>query len=309
MNWKQRAGVACAIAALCLVATAAFDGYSFVLQFASGGSNVGTATNYANLNCGSGMSCSMSGSTFQMTATGSGGSVNGPGSSTTNDVATYGDTTGKNLVDSGTSILNGTVTTGGTAGSGVYTAKGTTSGSVSWACNPTTTCTSYQTSATVNIGKLGQINSVATAGSTGLAAVRAAPSVVTIGSGTSISATSLCGTAVCGAGLYKIHAYLEITTACTTTGTYFVSITYTDDVASKTAVMPLQGTGTTFTSGSTSAALTDSLDLSSTSHYAEGDLTVYTTGSAAIQYSTTAGACGTGGPMVGKMYLSTTSEN
>jgi hypothetical protein len=44
----------------------------FILQFFNGSSNLGTATSYAALKCSTGMSCSFSGSTFTMTATGGG---------------------------------------------------------------------------------------------------------------------------------------------------------------------------------------------------------------------------------------------
>jgi len=124
---------------------------------------------------------------------------------------------------------------------------------------------------------------------------------VTTGSGASIGATSLCTITNCPAGTYQISAYLDVTTACTATGTYFVSLIYTDDAASKTIVMPLQGTGTTTTFGP--SAITSSLGLASTTNFATGSVVLRSTGAAAIQYSTTAGACGTGGPMVGKMFL------
>ena len=126
---------------------------------------------------------------------------------------------------------------------------------------------------------------------------------VTIGSGTSIGTTTLCSSGNCPAGVYKLSAYIDVTTACTTTGTYFASVTYTDDVGSKTIVLPLAGTGTTLTLLGP-AAFTDSISLASTSNFAQGDFTFRSSGAAAISYSTTAGACGTGGPAVGKMYLS-----
>lgn len=124
---------------------------------------------------------------------------------------------------------------------------------------------------------------------------------VVIGSGTSIPSTTLCSAANCPAGTYKIHTYLDVTTACSTTGSYFVTVTYTDDAGSKSIVMPLIGTGTTLTLGP--SPITDSLSLSSTANFAEGDLELRSTGSAAITYTTTAGACGTGGPAIGNMYL------
>jgi hypothetical protein len=127
---------------------------------------------------------------------------------------------------------------------------------------------------------------------------------VTISSATSIGTTTLCSTANCPAGTYQINGYLDVTTACTATGGYFVSITYTDDAGLKTVVMPLIGTGVT-ASLLTATGISSSLALSSTSNFAQGDLFIRSTGSAAISYSTTASACGTGGPAAGKLYLST----
>jgi trimeric autotransporter adhesin len=136
-------------------------------------------------------------------------------------------------------------------------------------------------------------NSIATAGS-GVAALRAAPAAIVTGSGTSIGSTSLCAAAVCPAGMYTISVYLEVTTACTTTGTYQVNIIYTDDQGSKTIVAPLVGTG----------VVSSVLGLAATANYGQATFPIYSTGGASINYSTTAGACGSGGPMVGKMYIS-----
>ena len=127
--------------------------------------------------------------------------------------------------------------------------------------------------------------------------------IVTISSATSIGTTTLCSTGNCPAGTYQINGYIDVTSACTATGSYFVSITYTDDAGSKTTVMPLIGTGTT-ASILTAAGISSSLALSSTSNFAQGDLVIRSTGAAAISYTTTAGACGTGGPAAGKLYLS-----
>jgi hypothetical protein len=128
-------------------------------------------------------------------------------------------------------------------------------------------------------------------------------STVTISSATSIGSTTLCSAANCPVGTYQINGYLDVTTACTATGSYFVSITYTDDAGSKTTVMPLIGTGIT-ASLLTATGISSSLALSSTSNFGEGDLIVRSTGAAAITYTTTAGACGTGGPAAGQLYLS-----
>jgi hypothetical protein len=127
--------------------------------------------------------------------------------------------------------------------------------------------------------------------------------VVTISSATPIGPTPLCSTTNCPAGTYQINGYLDVTTACSTTGGYFVSITYTDDAGSKTVVMPLIGTGVT-ASLLTATGISSSLALSSTSNFAQGDLFVRSTGTSPITYTTTASACATGGPAAGKLYLS-----
>jgi hypothetical protein len=116
-----------------------------------------------------------------------------------------------------------------------------------------------------------------------------------IGSGTSISSTSLCSTGNCPAGNYQVNVYEEVTTACTTTGTYVTSLIYTDDQGTKTATFPIDGTGVTFASGT--------LALSSTANYATGQFFIHSTGAGSINYSTTAGACATGGPAIGKGYI------
>ena len=119
---------------------------------------------------------------------------------------------------------------------------------------------------------------------------------VTTGSGTSIGSTSLCSTANCPAGTYRLNAYIDITTACGTSGTYTVSVVYTDDQGSKTFVLPLTGTG--------SVPATGVLTTTSTSNWGEASIVLRSTGAASINYLTTATACGSAGPMVGKLYLS-----
>lgn len=122
---------------------------------------------------------------------------------------------------------------------------------------------------------------------------------VTIGSGTSIGLTSLCSTTFCPVGTYSLTAYVDITTACGTSGTYTVLLTWTDDAGSKSAfTVPLTGTGTA------SGVLTTT----TTANWGSATMPIRTTGAAAIQYSTTAVACGSAGPMVGKMYLSMTPQ-
>ena len=130
---------------------------------------------------------------------------------------------------------------------------------------------------------------------------------VTISSATSVGSTSLCSNTNCPAGTYQVNAYLDVTTACGSTGTYYVSLIYTDDVGSKTIVMPLEGTGTTTSFGP--SAMTSSTSLASTNNFAQGVFQLRSSGSTSINYSTTASACGSGGPAAGKLYLSVTRKS
>src|ERR1019366_7478641 len=121
----------------------------------------------------------------------------------------------------------------------------------------------------------------------------------------SIGNTSLCSTTLCPAGLYTIHAYLDITTACGTTGTYAVNLLLTDDQGAKSAVINFNGTG--------AVPATGLVTTTSTANFGENAQVLHTTGAAnnalgSINYSTTAVVCGTAGPMVGNLYLSVTRE-
>jgi hypothetical protein len=98
----------------------------FLLQLLNGSSLLGTFTNYGQLKCSTGMSCSLSGSTFTMTASGGAGTVTSV-SGTTNqiDVAT-GTTTPVISLDAAIqlpgSLTAGTGTSIGVSGSGTNTA-------------------------------------------------------------------------------------------------------------------------------------------------------------------------------------------
>lgn len=120
---------------------------------------------------------------------------------------------------------------------------------------------------------------------------------VTTGSGTSIGSTQLCSSANCPAGTYMVNVYIDITTACGTTGTYIVNLIYTDDQGSKTALVNINGTG--------SVPLTGVLTTTSTANYGQESQVIRLT-SGNLNYSTTATSCGSAGPMVGKLYLSAT---
>ena len=117
---------------------------------------------------------------------------------------------------------------------------------------------------------------------------------VTIGSGTSISSTTLCAAADCPAGTYEIPTYIDITTACGTSGTYIVNLIYTDDQGAKTVVVNINGTG--------SVPATGTLTTTSTANFGQ-NAQVIRVASGNINYSTTATACGSAGPMVGKLYM------
>lgn len=119
---------------------------------------------------------------------------------------------------------------------------------------------------------------------------------VTTGSGTSVGSTPLCSTTFCPVGTYRVNAYIDITTACGTSGTYIVNLIYTDDQGSKTIPINIIGTG--------AVASTGVLTTTSTANFGSNAQIIRSTGSASINYSTTAVACGTAGPMVGKLYLS-----
>src|SRR6266550_6857423 len=117
---------------------------------------------------------------------------------------------------------------------------------------------------------------------------------VTIGSGTSIGSTPLCSSTNCPVGTYVVHTYVDITTACGTTGTYVVNLIYTDDQGAKTITVNLNGTG--------AVPATGVLTTTSTANFGENSQVIRLT-SGNLNYSTTAVACGTAGPMVGKLYM------
>lgn len=228
-----------------------------------------------------------------------GGAATAPGNSSITDNATSVTTT-----DTG-GWVGPTFTANGTTAGFMDYAQGSTSASVAPCNTATSICEQAPTSVTsyllvkpgvaaagVKSGRLA--SSVVTEGISGDTNHSA---TVVIGSGTSIGSTSLCSTTVCPAGTYRINVYVDITTACGTTGTYTVNLIYTDDQGSKTSVVNLNGTG--------SVPATGLLTTTSTSNFGQESQIIRSTGAASINYSTTAVACGTGGPMVGNLYLST----
>jgi hypothetical protein len=240
-----------------------------------------------------------------------------------------GASTGGDLVDFGNGgtwtagVLSGQTIVSSVLNTGAFVSKGTTAGFVDYPqgstssavspCNAATSiCEQAPTAVTSYlVTKPGTAangvitNNVASAVDTqGFSGDTNHSTTVTISSATSVGSTSLCSTTACPAGTYQISAYIDVTTACTTTGAYTVSVIYTDDTTvSKTIVLPLTGTGTTTTLLGP-AAYTSSLALAATTNFAQGTMIFRSTGAASINYSTTATACGTGGPAAGKMYLS-----
>jgi hypothetical protein len=74
-----------------------------------------------------------------------------------------------------------------------------------------------------------------------------------------------------------------------------VNLIYTDDQGAKTIPVNINGSG--------AVPATGVLTTTSTANYGENAQVLRLT-SGSINYSTTAVACGTAGPMVGKLYLS-----
>jgi hypothetical protein len=219
--------------------------------------------------------------------------------------------TASSMVDNGTSVTS--TDTGGYVAP-VFVSNGTTAGFVDYPqgttsaavapCNvATSVCVQAPTAVTSYLVNLPgasatgiTTNNVASAVDTqGFSGDANHSATVTIGSGTSVGSTSLCSTGNCPVGTYVIHAYLDITTACGTTGTYVVNLIYTDDQGSKTIPINFNGTG--------AVPATGVVTTTSTANFGENSQVLRSTGAASINYSTTAVACGTAGPMVGKLYL------
>lgn len=233
----------------------------------------------------------------------------GAGAAPTNSLFTD---TGTAVTYTGTGgILSPIITANGTTAGFIDFPQGTTSTAVAPCNTATSICEQAPTAVTsylvVKPGVAAnglETNNVASAVDTqGFSGDANHSAVVSTSTATSIGSTSLCSTTFCPAGTYRVSAYLDVTTACTTTGSYLVSVIYTDDTTvSKTIVMPLIGTGVTATLlGPT--ANSSSLAESATTNFGQGSFILRSTGAASINYSTTAGACGTGGPGIGKLYL------
>lgn len=249
--------------------------------------------------------------------------ITAPGTSTGQTVLNVnGASTGADLADFGTGgtwtagVLSGQTIVGSVLINGAYQAKGTTAGfaaltqgttSVAVApCNAANTaCIQAPTAVTSYLDNVPGVAAAGTRFATNSSAVMTQgisgdanhSATVTIGSGTSIGPTPLCSTTFCPAGTYRVNVYVDITTACGTTGSYTINLIYTDDTTvSKTVPVNLEGTG--------SVPATGVLTTTSTTNFGYDAFVLRSTGAASINYSTTAVACGTAGPMVGKLYLS-----
>lgn len=248
--------------------------------------------------------------------------ITAPGTSTAQTVLNVnGASTGGDLVDFGTGgtwtsgVLSGQTILASVLPTGAFQTKGATAGFIALSqgstssgiapCNvanthciqaPTAVTASVETDAPAQAQGIPTRTGVAATIQDGYSGDANHSASVTIGSGTSIGSTSLCSTAICLVGTYRVNVYVDITTACGTTGTYVVNLIYTDDQGSKTVPVNLTGAG--------SVPATGVLTTTSTANFGYDSFILRSTGAASINYSTTAVACGTAGPMVGKMYLS-----
>jgi hypothetical protein len=102
-----------------------------------------------------------------------------------------------------------------------------------------------------------------------------------------IVVTNLCANATCGAGQYDVSYYLDSTSACSSpgNGAATLAISWTDETSTKTINVPLLGTG--ISSGST-------LYLGKPSNFGSGNISLWSSGSKAITYSTSYTACSAG---------------
>jgi hypothetical protein len=212
---------------------------------------------------------------------------------------------------SGSILENGSIQMKGTTAGFLALTQGSTSASVA-PCNAATThCIQANSAVTAGVEtdapalaqgiptRVGSSSAI-TDGYTGDAGHSA---TVSWSTATTVGSTSLCSTTNCPAGTYRVNVYIDVTTACSTTGSYVVNVIWTDDTTvSKTSVIPLVGLGVTPTFGPT--AITATLVPTSTTDFGMGSFILRSTGTTSINYSTTAGACATGGPGVGKLYFS-----
>ncbi|MGA9391483.1 MAG: hypothetical protein WBV69_13670 [Candidatus Sulfotelmatobacter sp.] len=102
-----------------------------------------------------------------------------------------------------------------------------------------------------------------------------------------VASTTACASATCGAGQYVVDSYLDSAVSCTTPGSAAASVTigWTDETSAKTLQVPLSGSGV---SGG------NSITLGNTTNFGNGAITLWSSGSANITYSTSYTGCITG---------------
>ena len=120
----------------------------------------------------------------------------------------------------------------------------------------------------------------------GLVALYGAP-VSTTSNTAAIGSTALCSTTACPAGQYVVDYYVDSTVTCSTPGSASMSISvgWTDETSAKTLQASLAGAGI---SGG------NSMGLGNTSNFGSGSIGLWSSGSAAITYSTSYTGCTTG---------------
>jgi hypothetical protein len=120
----------------------------------------------------------------------------------------------------------------------------------------------------------------------GLVALYGAP-VSTTANTAAIASTALCSTTACPAGQYVVDYYADSTVTCSSpgSGSMSISVGWTDETSAKTLQVSLVGAGI---SGGNSMAL------GNTSNFGSGSFGLWSSGSAAITYSTGYTGCTTG---------------
>jgi hypothetical protein len=102
-----------------------------------------------------------------------------------------------------------------------------------------------------------------------------------------IATTSLCAPSACGAGLYRVSYYLDSSGACTQSGNAATAFTigWNDESSPRSLRVPLTGTG---------VVAGNSLSLGQSTSFGTGNVLVWSSGKAAITYSTAYTACAAG---------------
>jgi hypothetical protein len=108
-----------------------------------------------------------------------------------------------------------------------------------------------------------------------------------VGETTGISQTSLCTPSTCGAGQYAVDYYLDSNALCTAQGgaTVALTLSWIDESSTKSLRVPLAGNGI---SGD------NHLSLGGPSSFGGGELSVWSSGTAPIAYSTSYAPCASG---------------